>query len=125
MSRLFLTALALIPAMSITVITSEAELTNACQNASTAVLLKLFAPWCPACQNAQEPYEELAGEYGPRAGIVFAELNVSEHDTSFLPKSAQPRSIPTFLLLNPEQSVVKTQVGFRKEALVSMLKSFL
>ena len=87
-------------------------------NASGAVLVDFWAPWCGPCKMVSPLLEELAGAYEGK--VTFTKMNVDENQQ--VPAKYGIRAIPTLLLFKSGEvldklvgAVPKTQV----EALLS------
>ena len=64
-------------------------------NASVAVLVDLWAPWCAPCRYVSPILEELAGDYAGRIKVV----KVNVDDNPVLAQRFQAYSIPTMVVV--------------------------
>jgi thioredoxin len=64
-------------------------------DASVAVLVDLWAPWCAPCRYVSPILEELAGDYAGRIKVV----KVNVDDNPVLAQRFQAYSIPTMVVV--------------------------
>lgn len=72
-------------------------------NASGAVLVDFWAPWCGPCKMVSPLLEELAGAYEGK--VTFTQMNVDENQQT--PARYGIRAIPTLLLFKGGEVVDK------------------
>ena len=76
------------------------------ENATVAVLVDLWAPWCGPCRMVSPAVERMAAKYPGRLKVT----KVNVDDSPAVASRFQAMSIPTLLLMRDGQ-VVDRQVG--------------
>ena len=85
------------------------------------VLVDFWAPWCGPCKAVAPVIEELAGDYGDKAG--FAKVNVDEEPN--LAANYRVMSIPTIIIFKDGKPAEQV-IGYKpKNELKKLLDSVL
>lgn len=74
---------------------------------NSIVFLDFWAAWCGPCKMADPVVKELAGNYENK--ITFAKVNVDENPE--LAARYGVRSIPTFIMMQKDGTILFKQVG--------------
>ena len=93
-------------AANVIIINSQNQFNTLIIESKKPAVVKFGATWCPACNNAENPFAQLAQEF---PNVTFATVDVDKNVG--LTQKYNVSSLPTFLFFN-NGSVVNTQVGF-------------
>ena len=111
-----------LPAVSAVPITvSDATFAAEVENASTPVLVDMWAPWCGPCRTVGPIVDELAGELAGR--IRVAKMNVDDNPATS--SRFGVRSIPTLLVFKDGREVDRIVGAQPKAAIAGRLARFL
>lgn len=89
------------------------------KEADIPTVLDFSASWCPPCRAFAPIFKEVSNEYKGKAN--FKTIDVDENQA--LAAKYGVRSIPTVIILDKDQKVLDTNVGFMdKHAFKSFLK---
>ena len=88
-----------------------------------AKCLKFGATWCAPCK-ALKPIFEKASQMEEFKGIQFIEYDIEEEDSEDLVIKYGIRSVPTVVLLDENDNVLKKSIGsIQEEAFIEIVKS--
>lgn len=88
-----------------------------------AKCLKFGATWCAPCK-ALKPIFEKVSQMEEFKGIQFIEYDIEEEDSEDLVIKYGIRSVPTVVLLDENDNVLKKSIGsIQEEAFIEIVKS--
>lgn len=103
------------------VVDATDETFNVEADASVAVLVDLWAPWCGPCRYVSPMLEELARDYAGRLKVV--KVNVDQNPQ--LSAAFQARSIPTMIVIRDGRMVDRVVGAVPKGDLTARLMPYL